>query len=139
MNDLQDKLDVMPPQNTSSRILDPRDCSPLVEGELNSCRSSPTASSTSRERKIVRKGIERLEKQILQLVGVSISQDQVNIALLKKCKTVDVLAVNSAIENVQKALQKYVGFNEMDSEYLVNRKGKHSVDMKGKQIEDRKG
>ena len=44
-----------------------------------------------------------------------------NIALLKKCKTVDVPTVNTAIENVQKALQKalqkYEGFSEMDSEY----------------------
>ena len=40
-----------------------------------------------------------------------------NIALLKKCKTVDVPVVNSAIGNVQKALQKYLGFNGMGSEY----------------------
>ena len=40
-----------------------------------------------------------------------------NIAFLKKCQTVDVPAVNSAIGNVQKALQKYVGFSGMDSEY----------------------
>ena len=40
-----------------------------------------------------------------------------DIALLKKCKTVDVPAVNSAIGNVQKALQKYVGFNGMNSDY----------------------
>ena len=37
--------------------------------------------------------------------------------MLKKCKTVDVPAVNSAIGNIPKALQKYVGFNGMDSEY----------------------
>ena len=73
--------------------------------------------SSSQEREIVKKGIERLEKQILQLIGVFISQDQVNIALLKKFKNVDVPAVNSAIVNVQKALQKYVGFSGMDSEY----------------------
>ena len=40
-----------------------------------------------------------------------------NIALLKKCKTVDVPAVNSVIGNIQKVLQKYVGFSGMDSEY----------------------
>ena len=45
------------------------------------------------------------------------SQDQVNVTLLKKCKTVDVPAVNSAMGNVQKALQKYLGFSGMDSEY----------------------
>ena len=56
--------------------------------------------------------------QILQLIHVFISQDQVNITLLKKCKTVDVPAVNSAIGNVQKAQQKYLGFSGMDSEYF---------------------
>ena len=40
-----------------------------------------------------------------------------DIALLKKCKTVDVPAINSAIGNVQKALQKYIEFEEMDLEY----------------------
>ena len=56
-----------------------------------------------------------MEKQILQLIGVFISRDQVNIALLKNCITVDVPAVNSLIGNVKKALQKYVGFSGMDS------------------------
>ena len=65
----------------------------------------------------MKKGIERLQKQILQLKNVFISQDQVNIALLKKCKTVNVPAVNSAIRNIQKWLQKYTGFSGMDSEY----------------------
>ena len=58
----------------------------------------PIASAaTSRERDIVRKGIERLERQIFQLIGATISKDQENIALLKKCNTVDAPAVNSAI------------------------------------------
>ena len=59
-------------------------------------------------------GIERLEKQILQFLDVFISHDQVNIALLKKCKTVDVPAVYSVIGNMQKALQKYVEFSSME-------------------------
>ena len=58
-----------------------------------------------------------MEKHILQLINVFISRDQVNIALLRKCKTVYVPALHSAIGNVQKALQKYVGFSGMDSEY----------------------
>ena len=62
---------------------------------------------------MVRKGIKRMEKQISQLTSVFISQEQVEIALLKKCKTVDVPTVNSAIGNVQRALQKYVGFEGM--------------------------
>ena len=43
--------------------------------------------------------------------------DQVDIALLKKCKTIDIPAVNWVIGYVQKALQKYVVFEGMDSEY----------------------
>ena len=76
-----------------------------------------TLDSTNRERDIVCKGIERIERQISQLIGAVISKDQVNIALLKKCKTVDVPAVNSTVGNIQKALQKYVGFKGMDSNY----------------------
>ena len=62
----------------------------------------------------MKKGIERLEKQILQYINVYISRDQINIALIKKCKTTDIPAVNSAIGYIQKALQKYVGFSGMD-------------------------
>ena len=40
-----------------------------------------------------------------------------DIALLKKCKTVDVPAVNAAIGSIQRALQKYVGFEGMESEF----------------------
>ena len=43
-----------------------------------------------------------------------VPKDQINIALVKKCKTTDVPAVNSVIGNIQKALQKYVGFICMD-------------------------
>ena len=39
------------------------------------------------------------------------------LGLLKKCKTVDVPAVNFVIGNMQKGLQKYFGFEGMDSEY----------------------
>ena len=58
-----------------------------------------------------------MERQISQLIGAIISKDHVDIALLKKCKTVNVPAVNSAVGNIQKALQKYVGFKGMDSKY----------------------
>ena len=79
-----------------------------MDGKLSGLRS-PQANQSSQERKNVKKGIERPEKQFLQLINVFISQDQVNIAFLKKCKTVVVPAANSAISNVQKALQKYNG------------------------------
>ena len=61
----------------------------------------------------MRKGIERLEKQILQYINVYITKDQINIALIKKCKTTDITALNSAIGNIQKALQRYGGFSDL--------------------------
>ena len=105
------------PQCTSSVSLDHRDCSPQAGDGQSSGLRSPQVNWSSREREIVKKGIERLEKQILLLISVFISRDQVNIALLKKCKMVDVPAVNSAIGKMQKALQKYVGYSRMDSDY----------------------
>ena len=39
----------------------------------------------AREREMVRKGIDRLERQILQYVNVYFSKDVVEIALIKKC------------------------------------------------------
>ena len=84
--------------------------------ELNEMRFSQR-DVRSREQEIVRKGIERLKKQILQYITVHLSKDQINIALIKKCNTTDIPAVNSAIGNIQKALQRYVGFNGMDPEY----------------------
>ena len=65
----------------------------------------------------MKKGIERMEKQIFQLISVHISQEQVDIALLKMCKTVDVPAVNAAIGNIQRALLKYVSFDGMESKF----------------------
>ena len=37
--------------------------------------------------------------------------------MVEKCKTTDIPAVNSRISNIQKALQKYVGFSGMDPKY----------------------
>ena len=61
-------------------------------------------NQSSCEQEIIRKGIEQLEKQVLQFINVFIPQNQSNITVLKKCKTVYVPAVNSAIGNIQKAL-----------------------------------
>ena len=71
----------------------------------------------SREQDIVRKGIERLEKQISQYTPMQISREQIDIALLNKCKTTDIPAVNLAMENIQRALQKYVGCDDIHSLY----------------------
>ena len=71
----------------------------------------------AREREIVRKGIDRLEMQIKQYTSVHVSREQVDIVLIKKCKTTDIPALNSAMGNIQKALQRYVGFDGMDPDY----------------------
>ena len=54
----------------------------------------------SRERDIVRKGMERLEKEIAQYTQIQVSTEQVDISLLKRCKLTDIPAVNLAIKNI---------------------------------------
>ena len=83
----------------------------------NKKKDSRQSENRSRERDIVRKGMERLEKEISQYTQVQVSKEQVDIALLQRCKTTDIPAVNLAITNIQKALEKYVGFNNIDSQY----------------------
>ena len=73
-------------------------------------QGSPRSDTTCREREVVRKGIERMQKQISQLISVHISQEQVDIILLKKCKTIDVPWVNAAIGNIQRALLEICKF-----------------------------
>ena len=58
-----------------------------------------------------------MEKQITQLISVFISREQVDILLLKKCKTVDEPAVNSVIGNIQRALHQSLNF-AMESRIL---------------------
>ena len=107
---LQDRVD-----NQSINSFDMREQTVCSLGGTS--QGSPKADTTCREREVVRKGIERRRKQIFQLISVHISQEQVDIALLEKCKTVDVLAVNPAIGNIQRALQKSVSFEGMKAEF----------------------
>ena len=53
-----------------------------------------------RECEIVRKVIDRLEMQIKQYTSVYLSRDQVEIALIKKCKTSDIPVLNSVMGNL---------------------------------------
>ena len=78
---------------------------------------SSSSEGVIREREIVRKGIERLEKQVNQLILVDVSSEIVDISLIKKCKTVDVPGIHSAVGHIQKSLQKYVNFQGMDEQY----------------------
>ena len=61
--------------------------------------------------------MERLEKEISQYTQIQVSREQADISLLKRCKMTDIPAVNLAIKNIQRALQKYVGFNNIDLQY----------------------
>ena len=79
--------------------------------------NSQEPSNSLREREIVWKGIERLERQINQLLVTKIPMDKSDIALINKLKVVDVPSLNSAVGNIQKALQKYVNFSGTDYEY----------------------
>ena len=107
---LQDRVD-----NQSINSFEMRDQTVYSIGGAS--QGSSRSNATCREREIVRKGIERMQKQISQLISVYISQEQVNITFLKKCKTVDVLVVNAAIGNIQRALEKYVSFEGMEAEF----------------------
>ena len=82
-----------------------------------SFRDDFNSESSRRECEIVRKGIERIEKQLRQLIRNEIRMDSVDISLIKKYKTVDIPSIQSAIGNIQKSLQRYVKFSGMDSRY----------------------
>ena len=109
----QEKFDASTPQGMIFSTLSSGDPSPQTSERQTSGLRPTQDNLSSQEQDIMRKGIERLEKQILRFISVFIPPDQTNVVLLKKCKTVDVHAVNSAIGNIQ----KYVGFNGMDPEY----------------------
>ena len=66
-------------------------------------RAAEGRESKTREREIVRKGIERLEKQLGQLTQNILYTESVDISLVKKCKSVDVPCVPAAVGNIQKA------------------------------------
>ena len=117
MTDLQERFNATSQRTGGSSLLPSSDPSlQTSDRQMNEIRSSQR-NVYSREQEILRKGIE---KQILQYINVYLSKDQINIALVKKCKTSDIPAVSSAISNIQKALQKYVGFSGMMIGQLMN-------------------
>ena len=73
------------------------DLSEHVDSSLSTAMISRPASghvlgdclNSDRERDVVRKGIERSEKFILQLINTKIPSDYVDIALIRKCNTID--------------------------------------------------
>ena len=74
MVDLQDKLDSVSYQGTNSLNITPRDFPPhssFLDGQISGLRS-PQANRSSLEREIVKKEIDMLEKQSIQLINVFI-------------------------------------------------------------------
>jgi hypothetical protein len=66
---------------------------------------SRTFESHARERDLVKRSIEQARKQLQQIVIADLGMSPVDIALVKKYKTVDVPAVHSAVGNIQKSLR----------------------------------
>ena len=102
--DLSDQVSNLPPTQ-------------IICDESLMLREDFNSESSKRECEIVRKGIERTEKQLRQLIRNEIRMDSVDISLIKKYKTVDIPSIQSAIGNIQKSLQRYVKFSGMDSGY----------------------
>ena len=69
------------------------------------------------ERDVVWKGIERSEKLILQLISTKIPSDYVDIALIRKCNTIDLPALQFALKTCEKSLLKYLSFPGVDNSY----------------------
>ena len=74
----------------------------LVLEENLMCRDNPDTETSKRECEVVRKGMQRTEKHLRQLILNDIHIEPVDISLIKKYKTVDVPCVHSAIGSIQK-------------------------------------
>ena len=101
------------------------DLSERVDSSLSTAVSSRSASglvlrdhlNCNRERDVVRKGLERLEKLILQLISTRIPGDYIDIALIRKCNTIDLPALQSAAKTCEKSLLKYLSFQGIDNSF----------------------
>ena len=100
MIDLQERFNANLQCTVGSSVLPSSDPSLQTSGRQMTEMRPSQGYTCSKEQEVVRKGIARLEKQILQYIEVYLSRDQVNIALVKKCKITDVPAVNFAISNI---------------------------------------
>ena len=58
-----------------------------------------------------------MEKLILQLISTRIPSDYVDIALIRKCNTIDLPALQSASKTCEKSLLKYLSFPGVDNSY----------------------
>ena len=72
----------------------------------------------ARERDIIRKGIEQSEKLITQLISTEIPSDYTDIALIRKCNSIDLPALQSDSKTCEKSLLKYLFFTDIDNSYF---------------------
>ena len=66
-----------------------------------------TLETNRRECEIVKKGIQRTEKQPKQLILNNLEMKSADISLIKKYKTVDIPCIHAAVGTIQKSLQRY--------------------------------
>ena len=66
----------------------------------NSSRDNSGIETSRRECEVVRKGMQRTEKHLRQLILNDIDTEPVDISLIKKYKTVEVPCVHSAIGSI---------------------------------------
>ena len=101
------------------------DLSERIDSSLRTAIAKKSASGSvlgdriniSREREVIRKGIERSEKLILKLISTRIPTDYVDISLIRKCNTIDLPALQSATKTCEKSLLKYLSFPDADNSY----------------------
>ena len=74
-----------------------------VTSQSNTRGSVPVGRiNLARECDVIRKGIERSEKLITQLISTEIPKDYIDIALIRKCNTIDLPALQSASKTCEK-------------------------------------
>ena len=101
------------------------DLSERVDSSLSTEMASKSASGSvlgdriniSREREVIRKGIEHSEKLILQLISTRIPTDYVDISLIRKCNNIDLPALQFATKICEKSSLKYLSFPDVDNSY----------------------
>ena len=89
-----------------------------ISSQYNASGSVPVGCiNLVRECDVVPKGIESSEILILQLISKKIPSDYVDIALIRKCNTIDLPALQFASKTCEKSLLKYLSFPGVDNSY----------------------
>lgn len=73
-------------------------------GSNSSIKNLEKNKNEPMECEIVSKGIERFEKQLMQVIRIKIIEEPLDFPLVKKCNTIDIPAVHTTVANLPKAL-----------------------------------